>query len=115
MIVGATEVPEDYDRRPTLGGVSKLSGAAAELLPELEGATFAGAWGGLRPGTSDGLPILGTVDGLEGLLLATGHYRNGVLLAPVTGEVVSALALGEPPPVDITPVSHERLMETSGP
>ena len=115
VVVGATEVPGDYDRRPTLGGVAKLSGAAAELLPELGAATFVGAWGGLRPGTYDGLPILGTIYGLEGLLLATGHYRNGVLLAPVTGEVVSALALGETPTVDIAPFSHERLMETSQP
>ncbi len=113
VVVGATEVPGDYDRRPTLGGVAQLSGAAAKLLPELAGATFAGAWGGLRPGTSDGLPILGAVDGLEGLLLATGHYRNGILLAPLTGEAVSALALGEPPPVDIAPFSHERLVETT--
>ena len=115
VVVGATEVPGNYDRRPSLGGVAKLSGAAAEILPELADATFAGDWGGVRPGTSDELPILGGVAGLEGMFLATGHYRNGVLLAPVTGEAISALALGEAGAVDITPFSYQRLMETAEP
>lgn len=113
VIVGATEEPGIYDRRPSLGGVAKLSEAATKLLPEISSATFAGAWGGLRPGTPDGLPFLGGVEGIEGLFLATGHYRNGVLLAPVTGEVVAALALGEPPIIDASPFSCERNMEVT--
>jgi glycine oxidase len=111
VIVGATEEVRVYDRRPTLGGVAKLSGAATRLLPEISSATFASAWGGLRPGTPDGLPFLGGVEGIKGLFLATGHYRNGVLLAPVTGEVVAALALGETPIMDTSPFSCERSME----
>ena len=59
VVVGATEEPGVYDRRPTLGGVAYLSQAAVNLLPELSRAPFASAWGSLRPGTPDDKPILG--------------------------------------------------------
>jgi glycine oxidase len=107
VIVGATEEPGVHDRRTTLGGVAELSRAAVKLIPRLSEALFAGTWGGLRPGTPMGRPILGPVDGREGLLLATGHFRNGVLLSVVTGELVSALALGEDPPTDVSPFLYE--------
>ena len=112
IIVGATEEPGVYDRRPTLGGVAHLSRAAVDLVPELSRAPFASAWGGLRPGTPDGKPILGPVEGWEGLFLATGHYRNGVLLSAVTGENIAALALGENSPFDISPFSQGRFAES---
>ena len=115
MVVGATVEPGVHDRRPTLGGVARLSSAAVELIPELRHAPFGSVWGGLRPGSPNGQPILGPVEGLECLLLATGHYRNGVLLAPITGEVVAALALGETSPVDTGPFSHEKLVQRSVP
>ena len=113
VIVGATEEPGVYDRRPTLGGVAYLSQAAVNLVPELSRAPFASAWGGLRPGTPDGRPILGPVKGWEGLFLATGHYRNGVLLSAATGESIAALALGEAPSVDVSPFSQERFAESA--
>lgn len=102
VIIGATEEPGVHDRRPTLGGAAGLSEMALELVPTLEKAVFVQAWGGLRPATPSGYPILGPADGWEGLLLATGHFRNGVLLSAITGAIVSALALGEPSPVDIS-------------
>lgn len=109
IVVGATERPRVRDRRPTLGGVAGLSGATERLLPGLARATFERAWGGLRPTTPDQLPILGAAgEGPENLLFATGHYRNGVLLAPVTGEVISALALGERREIDLAPFSLDR-------
>lgn len=104
VIVGATEEPQTHDRRTTLGGVAGLSRAAVNLVPKLSEALFGGTWGGLRPGAPSG-PMLGPVEGWEGLLLATGHFRNGVLLSAVTGEIVSALALDEGPPVDVAPFS----------
>jgi len=97
VIIGATEEPGVYDRHPTLGGVAYLSQSAVDLIPRLSHTSFTSAWGGLRPGTPDGRPILGSVEGWEGLLLATGHYRNGVLLSAVTGEIIASLALGQPP------------------
>ncbi len=113
MIVGATEEPGVYDRRPTLGGVAHLSRAAVKLVPELSRAPLASAWGGLRPGTPDGRPILGPVEGQEGLFLATGHYRNGVLLSAVTGESIAALALGEAPTVNVSPFMYGRFAESA--
>ncbi len=115
VIVGATEEPGVYDRRPTLGGVAHLSRAAVNLVPELSRAPFASSWGGLRPGTPDGRPILGLVEGWEGLFLATGHYRNGVLLSAVTGESIAALALEEASPIDISPFSQGRFTESVTP
>jgi glycine oxidase len=113
VIIGATEEPGVYDRHPTLGGVASLSRAAVELIPSLSHAPFASVWGGLRPGSPDSRPILGSVEGWEGLLLATGHYRNGVLLSAVTGEIVAALALGETSPADISPFLHQRFGESA--
>ncbi len=112
VVVGATEEPGVYDRRPSLGGVAHLSRAAVDLVPDLSRAPFASAWGGLRPGTPDGRPILGPVEGWESLFLATGHYRNGVLLSAVTGECIAALALGEASPFDVSPFSQGRFAES---
>ena len=111
MIVGATEEPEVYDQRTTLGGVSELSRVVLGLVPKLAEASFVGAWGGLRPATPSGSPILGPVQGWDGLLLATGHFRNGVLLSAITGEIIGALALGESPPVDTSPFLYDKLEE----
>ena len=109
VIVGATEEPEVWDRRPTLGGVAELSRSALALVPGLADALFVRSWGGLRPTTPTGAPILGPVSGWDGLLLATGHHRNGVLLSGITGETLAALALGETPPIDVSPFLHEGL------
>ena len=109
VIVGATEEPDVYDPRPTLGGVSELSRHALGLVPGLADSLFVGTWGGLRPATPSGSPILGPVDGLDGLLLATGHFRNGVVLSAITGEIISALALGESLRVDISPFLYDQL------
>ena len=113
VVIGATEEPGVHDRRPTLGGVATLSEAALGLIPGLSGARFAGAWGGLRPGTPGGYPVLGPVEDLDGLILSTGHHRNGVLLSAVTGEEISARALGEPGTVDLSPFSYDHLPEQS--
>lgn len=109
VIIGATEEPGVHDRRTTLGGVEKLSQAAVGLVHRLSEALFTDTWGGLRPGTPSGLPILGPVENLEGLLMATGHFRNGVLLSVVTGEIIGALAIGEEPPIDISPFLYDSL------
>lgn len=113
VVIGATVEPGERDPRPTLGGLTALSGAAVDLVPELSGAAFATAWGGLRPGTPDGLPIIGPVEERDALLVATGHYRNGVLLAPITGEAIAALALGEEPPLDLSPFLPGRFAEVT--
>ncbi|HXW18355.1 MAG TPA: FAD-dependent oxidoreductase, partial [Candidatus Acidoferrales bacterium] len=69
-------------------GVQQILAAATELAPSLSNAEITDSWSGLRPATPDHLPILGPTD-VEGLWIATGHYRNGILLAPGTSRVMA--------------------------
>jgi glycine oxidase len=88
VVIGATS--EEHDEPPvaTVLGVSRLLHAARELLPGLDRAEFVEAIARDRPGTADNLPLVGT-SGIEGVVLAAGHYRHGVLLAPLTAELVA--------------------------
>lgn len=98
-LVGATQVEAGFDKRATAAAVGELHARAARLLPALADAELADTWAGLRPGTRDGLPFLGWCPDAPGLMIATGHYRNGILLAPATGRIVRELADGETPEV----------------
>jgi glycine oxidase len=93
VLVGATVENAGFDERPTAGGVRALLNAATSWFPALENAVFAGARVGLRPGTDDELPIVGPSATMPGVFYATGHFRNGVLLAPLTGSLVADLVL----------------------
>ena len=97
LLVGSTEERVGFEKAVTAGGIAGLIAAACRLAPSLENARFAGAWSGLRPGSPDGLPILGPAD-LGGLFLATGHFRNGILLAPITARLVADALTGAPAP-----------------
>jgi glycine oxidase len=86
-----------FDERSTLEGVSQLTRAAAELLPGTTRASVEAIRVGLRPATPDDLPIIGPLPGAPRVIAATGHYRNGILLAPITAEIVKRLVMhGEP-------------------
>ncbi len=87
VVVGSTIENAGFEKRVTSGGIEKILSAANELAPELAKAEIIETWCGLRPGTPDQLPILGPVE-IEGLVFATGHYRNGILLAPVTAKLI---------------------------
>jgi glycine oxidase len=87
VVVGSTNENAGYAKCVTSGGIEKILSAANELVPELAKAEIIETWCGLRPGTPDQLPILGPVD-IDGLAFATGHYRNGILLAPVTAKLI---------------------------
>lgn len=97
VVVGATVEEQGYDTTVRTGAVHELLRDALEALPGLAECRFAEACAGLRPGTPDNAPIVGRA-GPPGLLLATGHYRNGVLLAPLTAEAVVAAVADEPAP-----------------
>jgi glycine oxidase len=86
IVAGSTLEEVGFDKRVTAGGMRKILDAAIELAPDLAGAEIVETWAGLRPATPDNLPILGPAD-LENLFIATGHYRNGILLAPVTAKL----------------------------
>lgn len=91
LYVGATE--EDVGFRPhtTQRGIVWLRGVASRLVPALRHAEVATSWSGLRPGSPDKLPILGRLPGWSNVTVATGHFRNGILLAPVTAKLVTEL------------------------
>ncbi|WP_225633535.1 glycine oxidase ThiO [Streptomyces solaniscabiei] len=97
LVVGATSEEQGWDTTVTAGGVYELLRDAHELVPGITELPLTETRSGLRPGSPDNAPLLGPT-GLEGLLLATGHYRNGVLLTPVTGDVMAhVLTTGELP------------------
>lgn len=88
IIAGSTLEDAGFEKRVTPAGLRKVLSAATEMLPQLDDAEIVETWSGLRPGTPDELPIIGPA-ALKGLLLATGHYRNGILLAPVTAKLIA--------------------------
>ncbi|WP_374444591.1 glycine oxidase ThiO [Stella sp.] len=106
LYVGATVEDRGFDRQPTAGGVLSLLQAAWRILPGLEELPVVELVTGLRPRSRDDLPIVGPVG--PGLHVATGHHRNGILLAPATAELVLAGILGRPAPVDDTPFRPAR-------
>jgi glycine oxidase len=95
VLVGATVEDVGFDERATAAGVRDLLEAGCSIVPQLSQASFEEVRVGLRPASPDGLPLVGTSDVLPGLVYATGHYRNGVLLAPLTAALVKQLVLGE--------------------
>jgi glycine oxidase len=97
LIVGATQEERGFDTVVTAGGVHELLREAYRVLPDVAEMEFAGAVAGLRPGTPDNLPIVGR-GAVDGLVLATGHFRNGILLAPLTAVAVAATLAGDAPP-----------------
>jgi glycine oxidase len=87
ILAGATVEHVGFDKRTTAGGIQKILSAAIELAPGLANARIEETWAGLRPDSPDHLPILGPTD-MDGLLLATGHYRSGMLLTPITARLI---------------------------
>jgi glycine/D-amino acid oxidase-like deaminating enzyme len=89
LLVGATTDDVGFDKRVTPEGASQLLSRAQSVMPELQHEQIEGHWAGLRPATKDGLPILGPSP-IPNFTLATGHYRNGILLAPATAQLIAA-------------------------
>ena len=107
LIVGATVEDRGFDTTVTAGGVHELLREAYRLLPEVAELELVETMAGLRPGSPDNAPLIG-LSATERLLVATGHFRNGVLQAPLTADCVAALLAGERPPVDLEPFSPRR-------
>jgi glycine oxidase len=96
VLVGSTEENAGFDKRTTAGAINGLLALAVRLVPALAQAAVERCWAGLRPGSPDGLPFLGPVPGGEGLFVAAGHFRSGILLAPGTALVLKELLQGQP-------------------
>jgi glycine oxidase len=93
LIIGATTEEKGFDANLTAGGVMALLEAAWRALPGIEELPIDEMWTGFRPGSRDDAPILGPVSDVAGLVLATGHHRNGIMLAPITAETISSFVL----------------------
>jgi len=87
ILAGSTLEEAGFQKHTTAEGMRKILAGALDMLPALEGAEIVETWAGLRPGTPDDLPVIGPTD-IEGLIAATGHYRNGILLAPATARLI---------------------------
>lgn len=103
ILVGSTLEHVGFDKTPTEEALASLKASAEELLPALADAEVVGHWAGLRPGSPDGIPFIGEVPQFPGLWLNCGHYRNGLVLAPASCELLKNLMLGETPIVDPAP------------
>lgn len=108
VLVGSTTERVGFDASVTLDGVRSLCEAAARMVPSLGGAPLRASWAGLRPGSPDRIPFLGPVAGLPGLLLACGHFRNGILLGPITGRLIAQVIAGEATEVPLAPYAPGR-------
>lgn len=113
VFAGSTVEDVGFRSRTTKDGLTRVRRAAFEIVPQLRHAREHFSWAGLRPGSPDGLPMLGALPGWENVTLATGHFRNGILLAPVTGELLAqAIAAGRPPEA-LAPFGPARFTKTS--
>lgn len=111
ILVGATVEDAGFDKTVDPETIRQLHAAASRYLPELASAAVAQTWAGLRPGTPDDLPLIGET-ATRHVYLASGHYRNGILLAPVTARIMANLITGKPAGADISPFSPARFAAT---
>ena len=107
LLVGATIEEAGFDKRTVPATIQHLHRAALMLVPKLKDAKILEDWAGLRPGTPDALPILGAT-ATPGYYVATGHFRDGILLAPITAQVMADVIGGRSPEHDLTPFSPSR-------
>lgn len=111
ILVGATVEDVGFDKSVDPSSIRQLIDNASKYVPELASAPITQSWAGLRPGTPDDLPILGPTDRLR-VFAATGHFRNGILLAPATAQIMAALIHGRPSTLDIRAFSPDRFRNT---
>jgi len=92
VLFGATVENKGFDKTVTAEAAEKLRRNAEQISPTFSGLEISDSWAGLRPASLDGFPIIGELSDAKGLIIATGHFRNGILLAPITAEIVADYA-----------------------
>lgn len=107
IVIGSTLEDAGYNKQTDVNTIQRLLHVARELVPAVATAKIHEDWAGLRPGTPDHLPILGKTS-VPGYFVATGHYRDGILLAPITAKVITELILGKPCAFDLSSFSAAR-------
>ena len=108
LLAGSTSERAGFAKEVTVGGVTTILRNAQEISPQLASLPIADTWAGLRPRAADGLPVLGPCGEIAGLIYATGHYRNGILLTPVTAELIARTVVDGFAPGLLTPFSPDR-------
>jgi glycine oxidase len=108
LLAGSTMEEAGYNKAVTLAGINKIANGAAALVPALGGLAFREAWSGLRPAAPDLLPVLGFSPSVPNAIWATGHFRSGILLSAITGEIIADLIMGRRPAVDLSAFSPAR-------
>jgi glycine oxidase len=108
LLVGSTTRQAGFDTRTRAGGIHELLHRAATLAPGLAMGSVQRWWSGLRPCATIHRPIISRLDACENVILATGHHRNGVLLAPITASLVRAIVSGSPPAMPMKPFKYRR-------
>ncbi|HXR37239.1 MAG TPA: glycine oxidase ThiO [Candidatus Binataceae bacterium] len=108
LVAGSTREQAGYSKNVTLEGMESIVHAAKDMLPALAGIRFREAWAGLRPATSDYLPVLGLSPSVPGVYYAAGHFRSGILLSAITGQLLAAMVTGSKLDIDIAPFSPAR-------
>lgn len=94
IYIGATMIENTFDNKVTPRGIATLLERATQLVPQIKDAAWERVWAGIRPQTGDGLPYIGEHPCWKGLYVAAGHFRNGILLSPITGKLVADLLAG---------------------
>jgi glycine/D-amino acid oxidase-like deaminating enzyme len=107
LVIGSTIEDVGYNKQTDVSTLQRLFDAAVELVPGIAESRRNEAWAGLRPGTPDELPILGETS-ISGYFIATGHYRDGILLAPITASLMSDVLTGKNPSFDLRPFAATR-------
>ena len=105
---GATVERVGFDDTNTLGGIDEVAKAGLEIAPGLARTEFIGAWAGLRPAPMDEHPLIGPFGELPNLVVAAGHFRHGILLAPITADMVRSVIFGTESPAAIEPFLPDR-------
>jgi len=108
VLIGSTEEHVGYDRRTTASAQRELLHLACHLVPGLADAEVERCWAGLRPGSPDGLPFIGLVPGHDNVLVAAGHYRAGIQLAPGTAQLLTEMTLGRELTIPTEPFRLDR-------
>jgi glycine oxidase len=94
LLAGSTSEHAGFEKLVTASGLHSILSHSLEIAPAISGLPVTSTWAGLRPRAEDDLPVLGPCAEIEGLFYATGHYRNGILLAPITGELIAEAIAG---------------------
>ena len=108
LLAGSTTESVGFEKRVTNDGINSIKSMAVEIAPAVESLTEVDSWAGFRPRAKDGLPVLGPTRHLAGLFYATGHYRNGILLAPITGDLIAEAILSGELPTLLSSFSPDR-------